>query len=314
MEEKDIKENMEGLQEENQADRPYQSIVEEKRQELFKAYSTQRRISNILMIVILIAIVGVMFLIMNNNQVLKIIGYVGAGLLLVGMFLYYFLSRKGFPKKTKEYMAYVTQVLRDRQFKDTYDDVKYTPEEKMAASDFAGDGVYKDVAMTNSRNIVRMEYKGHHVTYGEVALLRPAQKRQQVPPLFVGKYIAMPNELEFEGRFVIAYKNPKQPYDLPNNVDDLVVLEEKEDLVVYGPQDADFRKDLGASFISEVRRLRLDNHLFNVNIAVWGGHSAAYLSYDDGVMAIPFEKPFDYEGFEQSCKDVDALIRLLAGE
>ena len=124
----------------------------------------------------------------------------------------------------------------------------------------------------------------------------------------------MPNELEFEGRFVIAYKNPKQPYDLPNNVDDLVVLEEREDLVVYGPQDADFRKVLGASFINEVRRLRLDNHLFNVNIAVWGGHSAAYLSYDDGVMAIPFEKPFDYEGFEQSCKDVDALIRLLAGE
>ena len=68
MEEKDIKENMEGLQEENQADRPYQSIVEEKRQELFKAYSTQRRISNILMIVILIAIVGVMFLIMKLEK------------------------------------------------------------------------------------------------------------------------------------------------------------------------------------------------------------------------------------------------------
>ena len=251
---------------------------------------------------------------MNNNQILKIVGYVGAGLLLVGMFLYYFLSRKGFPKKTKEYMAYVTQVLRDRQFKDTYDDVKYNPEEKMAVADFTGDGVYKDVTMTNSRNIVRMEYKDHHVTYGEVALLRPAQKRQQVPPLFVGKYIAMPNELEFEGRFVIVYKNPKQPYDLPNNVDDLVVLEDKEDLVVYGPKDADFRKVLGGSFISDVRKLRLDNHLFNVNIAVWGGHSAAYLSYDDGVMAIPFEKPFDYEGFEQSCKDVDALIRLLAGE
>ena len=313
MEEKDIKENMESLKEENET-KPYQAIIEEKRQELFKAYSTQRRISNILMIVILIAIVGVMFLIMNNNQVLKIIGYVGAGVLLVGMVLYYIFTRKGFPNKTKDYMAYVTQVLRDRQFKDTYDDVKYNPEEKMAIADFTGDGVYKDVTAINSRNIVRMEYKGHHVTYGEVALLRPAQKRQQVPPLFVGKYISLPNELEFDGRFVIVYKNPKQPYDLPNSVDDLVVLEEKEDLVVYGPQDADFRKVLGGGFLSDVRRLRLDNHLFNVNITVWGGHSAAYLSYDDAIMAIPFEKPFDYEGFEQSCKDVDALIRLLAGE
>ena len=53
---------------------------------------------------------------------------------------------------------------------------------------------------------------------------------------------------------------------------------------------------------------------FNINIAVWAGHSAAYLSYDDAVMAIPFDKPFDYEGFEQSCKDVDSIVKLLAGE
>ena len=313
MEEKDIKENVEGFEEQTEA-KPYQAIVEEKRNELFKAYSKQRRISNILMFAILIAIVGVMFLIMNNNQVLKIVGYCCAGALLIGMVLYYVLSRKGFPNKTKEYMTTVTQLFRDRQFKETYDDVRYDAEEKMAVADFTGDGVYKDITATNSRNVVRMDYKGHHVTYAEVALLRPAQKRQQVPPIFVGKYITMPNELEFEGRFVIAYKNPKQPYDLPNNVDDLVALEEKDDLVVYGPKDADFRKVLGGSFISDVRRFRIDNHLFNINIAIWGGHSAAYLSYDDGVMAIPFEKPFDYEGFEQSCKDVDAIVRLLAGE
>ena len=313
MEEKDIKENMEAVEEQVET-KPYQAIVEEKRQELFKAYATQRRISNILMIVVLIAIVGTMFLIMNNNQALKIVGYCLAGVLLVGMILYYIFTRKGFPAKTKDYMTNVTQLLRDRQFKDTYDDVRYDPEEKMALADFVGDGVYKDASAINSRNVVRMEYKGHHVTYGEVALLRPAQKRQQTPPLFVGKYVSLPNTLEFEGHFVVVYKNPKQPYDLPNNVDDLVVLEEKEDLVVYGPEGADFRKVLGGSFINDVRRIRLDNHLFNVNITVWGGHSAAYLSYDDGVMAIPFEKPFDYEGFEQSCKDVDALIRLLAGE
>ena len=314
MEVKDIKENVEGLEEGQEESKPYQVIVEEKRKDLFKAYVKQRRISNILMVAVLVAIVGVMFLIMNNNQILKIVGYCSAGALLLGMILYYVLSRKGFPNKTKDYMASVTQILRDRQFKDTYENVSYNPEEKMVTTDFSGDGIYKEIAGTNSRNIVRMEYKGHHVLYGEVALLRPAQKRVQVPPLFVGKYISLPNELEFEGRFVIVYKNPKQPYDLPNDVDDLVALEEKEDLVVYGPEGADFRKVLGSNFVNDVRRFRLDNRLFNINIAVWAGHSAAYLSYDDAVMAIPFDKPFDYEGFEQSCKDVDSIVKLLAGE
>ena len=301
-------------QEQSVVEKPYNEVVEEARKDLYKSYTMSRRISNILMFVVVGAIVGIMFLVISNNQVLKIVGYCSAGALLLGMILYYVLSRKGFPNKTKDYMASVTQILRDRQFKDTYENVSYNPEEKMVTTDFSGDGIYKEIAGTNSRNIVRMEYKGHHVLYGEVALLRPAQKRVQVPPLFVGKYISLPNELEFEGRFVIVYKNPKQPYDLPNDVDDLVALEEKEDLVVYGPEGADFRKVLGSNFVNDVRRFRLDNRLFNINIAVWAGHSAAYLSYDDAVMAIPFDKPFDYEGFEQSCKDVDSIVKLLAGE
>ena len=313
MEEKDIKENMEGFKEQEEAT-PYQITIEEKRKELYKAYSTQKRISYILRFVILIAIVGVMVLIMNNSQTLKIIGYVGAGLLIVGMIVYYLVNRKGLPVKAKEYMAYVVETLRNRQFSDLYENVQYNPEERFAVADFVGDGVYKDAVSAKSRNIVRAEFKGHHITYGEVALFRSAQKRQQVPPVFVGKYIAMPNTLEFEGRYVIVYKSPKQPYDLPNNVDDLVVLEEKDDLVVYGPKGGDFRKALGGSFISDVRRLELDNHLFNVNIAVWAGHSAAYLSYDDAVMSIPLEHPFDYAGFEQSVKDVNAIIKLLTGE
>ena len=45
-----------------------------------------------------------------------------------------------------------------------------------------------------------------------------------------------------------------------------------------------------------------------------GCHSAAYLSYDDAIMSFPFDKPFDYDAYEQSFKDVDAIIKLLAGE
>jgi len=289
--------------------------IEDARKELFASYSKTRKISNIIMFVVLAAIVGIMFLVMNNNPVLRYIGFGCGGALIVGMVVYYLLTRKKFPNKTRDYVSFFSTKLRDRMFgKEPYENITFDESEKFALADFVGDGVYKEATNINSRNIIRGEYKGHHFTYGELALLRPSSRKQQVPPLFVGKYITMPNTLEFEGRFVIAYKNPKQPYDLPNNVDDLEVLEEKEDLVVYGPKDADFRKVLGGSFINDVRRIRLDNHLFNVNIVIWAGHSAAYLSYDDGVMAIPFEKPFDYEGFEQSCKDVDALVRLLAGE
>ena len=311
MEEKDIQENVEVTQEDN---KPYQVKIEEARQGLFKNYSTQRRISNILMLVVLAAIVGIMFMIMNNNKVLQIVGYCLAGAIVAGMIIYYVLTRKKFPNRTKEYVTLVSNLLRERQFDDEYTNVKYDPEEKFNLSDFAGDGVYQGANGINSRNIIRAEYKGHHITYGEVALTRPQERKQQVPPIFVGKYVSLPNDLEFSGRFVFVLKNPKQPYDLPNAIDDLVVLEEKEDFAIYGPEGSDYHKEIKGNFVGELRKIKIDDHLFNVNVVIWGGHSAAYLSYDDAIMSFPFDKPFNHEAFEQSVNDVNAIVKLLAGE
>lgn len=311
MEEKDIKENVEAVEEDA---KPYQVVIEEERAALFKSYSTTRRISNIIMFAVIGAIVGIMFLIMSNNQILNIVGYALAGTLLLGMILYYVLNRKKMPNKTKNYMELVSSALRNRMFDDNYSDIKHDPEEKFEISDVAGDGVYKDATGTNSRNIVHGVYKGHHFTYGELALLRPSTRKQQVPPLFVGRYVTLPNDLEFDGRFVIVYKNEKQPLDLPNAVEDLVILEEKDSVAIYGPEGADFHKTIKGDFLNSLRKIKIDKHLLNINIVIWGGHTAAYISYDDVIMSFPFDKPFDYEANEQSFDDFDAVMSLIAGE
>ena len=85
MSEKDInelEEKEELKQPENDGnDKPYQVVIEEARKDLYKSYSTSRRISNILMFVVVAAIVGIMFMIISNNNVLKIVGYCLAGAL-----------------------------------------------------------------------------------------------------------------------------------------------------------------------------------------------------------------------------------------
>ena len=294
--------------------KPYQVEIEEARQDLYKQFNKQKRLSNIIMFAVLILIVGIMFMILSNLQWLKIVGYCSAGALVVGMIVYYVLTKSKFPNKTKEYIAHVSTLLRNRMFGKQYTDVKYDEEEKFAIADFASDGVYKDATGINSRNVIRATYKDHHLTYGEVALLRPSTRKQQVPPLFVGKYVTLPNNLEFDGRFVLVIKNLKEPVDLPNAIDDLVLLEEKENMAIYGPEGADFHKVLKGEFFNDLRKIKVENHLFNLNVVIWAGHSAAYLSYDDAIMSFPFDKPFDYEAYEQSFNDVDAMIRLLAGE
>ena len=240
----EAKEEAPVVEEQPVVEKTYDRVIEDARKELYKSYTMSRRVSNILMFVVVAAIVGIMFLVINNNQVLKIVGYSLAGALLVGMILYYVLTRKNFPNKTKDYVALVSKAVNAEIFKNQeFDEINSNPDEKLGLDDLIGDGVYQEATGVNSRNVVRGTYKKHHFLYAEAALTRPSTRKQQVPPLFVGKYISLPNDLKFDGRFVLVFKNPKDPLDLPHAVNDLAVLEDKDDFMVYGPEGANYRDD-----------------------------------------------------------------------
>ena len=295
--------------------KPYNIVIEDARKELHKSYTTSRRISNILMFVVLAAIVGIMFLIISNNQVLKIVGYCLAGALVVGMVVYYIINRKKLPNKIKDYVPFVMKTLNQQMFsRQGFNELKNDPEEKLAMDDLIGDAVYKDATGINSRNIIRGVYKGHHFLYAEAALTRPSSRKQQVPPLFVGRYISVPNQMKFDGRFIFAFKNPKSPVDLPNNIDDLVVLEDKEELTVYGLEGSNYHDIIDNKILSQLKKLKIEGHLLNVNAVFWGGHTAVYLSYDDPILTVPFEKEFDKAAFEQTIVDLDICLDAITEE
>ncbi|HHT67029.1 MAG TPA: hypothetical protein GX010_02245 [Erysipelotrichaceae bacterium] len=296
-------------------DKTYQAIIEEARARIYKDYAKSRRISNIMMFVAVIVIAAIMFMITSNNNVLLIIGYVLLGLLIVGLIVYYVLNRNKFPNKTKDYVKTVVDKMNERMFCDPlFSDMVYDSEKRLEMSDLIGDGVYMEAASINSRNVVSGVYNGQPFSYAEAALVRTVNRRKPLPPLFVGRYITMPNNLKFDGRFVVVLKNVKEPLDLPNSVNDLVLLEEKEDLAIYGPEGSDFHKIVKNDLINKLRKIKIQNHLLNVNLAIWGGRYAAYLSYDDSIMAVPFQKPFDYNGFEESCGHLAAILEVFAGE
>ena len=314
-EQTEVKEEAPVVEEQPVVEKTYDRVIEDARKELYKSYTMSRRVSNILMFVVVAAIVGIMFLVINNNQVLKIVGYSLAGALLVGMILYYVLTRKNFPNKTKDYVALVSKAVNAEIFKNQeFDEINSNPDEKLGLDDLIGDGVYQEATGVNSRNVVRGTYKKHHFLYAEAALTRPSTRKQQVPPLFVGKYISLPNDLKFDGRFVLVFKNPKDPLDLPNAVNDLAVLEDKDDFMVYGPEGANYRDAINNKVVSQLKKLQIGGHLLNLNVVFWSGHSAAYISYDDTIMSVPFDKPLDKAGFDQSFKDILNCFNALTEE
>ena len=293
----------------------FDQIIEEERHKLYKSYTTSRRVSNILMFATVAAICGIMFLIISKIPALRITGYALAGAILVGMIVYYLLNRKKFPNKTRDYVALVSKTLNAEMFKNQeFKEINSNPEEKLAMDDLVADGIYSGASGINSRNVIHGVYKNGHFLYAEAALVRPSTRKQQVPPLFVGRYISIPNEMKFDGRFVFVFKNAKEPLDLPNAVSDLEVLEEKDDFVVYGPKGSNYHNVIKNDVLSQLRRIEVGGHLLNVNVVFWSGHTAVYLSYDDTIMSVPFDKPIDKAGFEKSFDDLQNSFDAIAGK
>ena len=104
-----IKENESVEEQPAEEAKPYNVVIEDARKDLYKAYASSRRLSNILMIIVVVAIVGIMFLIISNNQIMKICGYCAAGALVIGMIVYYVLNRKLYRQnhKVKQVHGYV---------------------------------------------------------------------------------------------------------------------------------------------------------------------------------------------------------------
>jgi len=298
-------------------DKPYFEVIEDKRKAFFHSYVVNRRIGNILMFVTVAVAVGVMLMV-TADQVpyLPIIGWIIAGVALLGMVVYFFINKKKQPEKGQNYISSVVKIMNDKAFEDKdFSDLVFDEKQKLELQDLVGDGVYKDASQIRSRNVVRGIYNGHHFLYGEAALMRQqVNRKQQTPPLFVGKYISMPNDLDFNGRFIVVNKNPKEPLDVPNDIEDLEVLEEKESFVIYGPKDSSIHKYVRKEILTMLENIAIDAHLLNVNVVFWKGHSAAYLSYDDASMSVPFDKPFDKNTFEQSVRDVMVCFKSLLGK
>ena len=288
----------------------YQKL-EANRSDFYKAYNSQRKISNILMPVAGIAMAGSLVLFVGIKELWgKIAGGVLIGVTLVGMIVYYILTRNKLPNKSKQYIRNFALLSDNYVFNhQDYSNKKALLKKHYALSDFIPDRVYKNIIDLASRNIVEVDYKGHAVQVGEAALYKQGAKKHQKALLFVGKYMSFANDYHFEDRYIINIKGDKAT-DLPDDIDDLVVLKEQNRFVVYGKEGAKSEKDLGKDVINDLMSIDCKNSLFNVNVVVWAGHTAVYLSYDDGIVSIPLDKSLDQAAYQQLKQNILQVLEI----
>lgn len=287
----------------------YANIIEGKRLDFAGRYSKNRKWSYIMMAIVMAIAIGSVICLTQKNAALNIVGWVMISTAVIGMLVYYIVTKNRMPYATKEYIKTVSDTLNSYNY--THQDIKEPvcdPQEKVELADIIVDGVYQDLTNIASRNVVRARYKGKKISVSDLGLYTGAGKNTK--STFVGKYITMENTLHFKDYFILSIRNKEQPVDAPTKLDGLTLLTDEDDFAIYGPKDEDIKKLVGTKFIPALKKIQLDNVLLNLNVVIWAGHTAAYISYCDEIMTLPFQNVFDGKANDKFKDDLYTLLEV----
>lgn len=290
----------------------FEKAIEDRRLPLIKKYNSTRKISNFMTFGVLILCIAGMYLVTTPNLVW--LGWILLGVGLAAMILFYFLSKKKFDAQTREYLDFVNVTLNKETFTDKSFSNLESTNNKVEVADVATNGAYKDIVRVASRNIINGKCSNTEFKFAELALFKKTDnKKQPTVTAFVGKYFEAKNSLNFDGNIVINISR-SEPVDEPNALGEKTKLYSDGAISVYGDEGMDFRKIVGDQFFGNVKKIEPINHLLNLVISIWEGHTLVFMSYDDDVIAIPFDKPMNsgaFESFTTDLKKVFNVINLL---
>ena len=289
----------------------YDDAIEQARLAFMKVIKKNRIASYIAMGVVLALAVGsVTCMTISAAMLWRVIGWSLVGVAVVGMLVFYIVTRQIVPNATKEYIKIVNEQMNMRNFMDgQFTEVTTDKNEKMELSDPISDAIYSNVTNIASRNVINGLFCGRSFKVADMGLYSGAGKTRA--SAFVGKYMQYQNDLHFEGRYILVFKR-QVPTDLPTDINDLVVLHEGDDYLVYGKEGNKYEKDLGKEFLKSISKVSVERHLLNLNVVIWSGHSAVYASYDDQIMTLPYQQNYNKESNEQYADNLLQIFNSLA--
>ena len=326
VEEQDVQEANEEVQEEavintnvniiklekGEREKPFYDEIDDERNALYKTYRNTTRLNNILLIVVAAVFIGSFFLITQDTWG-QITGWVLIGVTIAGLVAYYLITRNKYPKASKNYFSRFWELSNQYLFnQDKFSDCQIDLREKYDLATVAADRVYKDIIDLASRNLLRGKYDGREFLFGELGVYKHGLRKRSREVVFVGRHITIENKLTIENRYIINIASEEKTYDLPDDIDDLVVLEQQGAFTLYGVEGADYKKELGNDVLSKFKSLSVAKPLLNINVALWSKKTFCYLSYDDSIVAIPFNDKIDSEAYAVLKKNIGEMFEILA--
>ncbi len=261
--------------------------IEDSRQIFLKQYKVQ----NIVKWIVSVAALGLIvlgWLVFLPISVYLTIGTVGASLLLI--LLYNFFIKRYLNGKMKIYFDAFYKNTTEFIFDGSdYEDVDFKVENKIEAVQFTENNIYADVVQVGSRNLTTYKYKGMPISVCDAA--GQTKSAKSLVPVFVGKYFMAANSYEQDEPIIIYLKGNEKALP-PTNVAHLEVISDDNVMAIYS-NNKEALKFVNKKVQSALKKIHTDDILVDVAIAIQKGKTFVCAGYDDILMVLPLEKPFN---------------------
>lgn len=244
----------------------------------------------------------------DNTMVPMIVSLsVAAGVLaLLGVMS--FFTRKANDKKIKAYFGVLYENLNSYLFRDLpVSNMQGKVEDKISKEDFVSCGLYPGASSIGSRDNITFSYRDMDCALADAAAQKEAGKAMQT--VFVGKYLRTANN--FQGKedgLVIYFRGNKRALP-PEILPKLNLLEKNKFYKIYG--DPSDKKFITPKIRSMLKDIHTNKVLIDVAIAIKPGRTYFALGYEDTLMVLPMQKPFN-PGPTREYKDELAFFLELA--
>ena len=226
----------------------------------------------------------------DNSVVPMVVSLSVAAGVLVLLGVMSFLTRKANDKRIKAYFGVLYENLNQYLFNDMpVENIQGKVEDKISKDEFAACGMYPGASSIGSRDNITFTYKDMDCALADAAAQKEAGKAMQT--VFVGKYLRTTNN--FQGKddgLVIYFRGNKRALP-PEILPKLNLLEKNKFYKIYG--DPSDKKYLTPKIRSMLKDIHTNKVLVDVAIAIKPGKTYFALGYEDSLMVLPMQKPFN---------------------
>ena len=289
-------------------DDPSLDGIENARLEFYKLYKKSNIIKWIVTGVSLVLIVCG-WLIPNSIEAIKeysmVIALICCGVGLVALLVFNGFFKKKVQEAMRHYFNKYYEYTNAYAFPTNIDHLEGSVDSKLETEEFKECNLFKDVTKVGSRACYTFKYHGKSIKIADAAAQIAGNRMLQT--VFVGKYLYTTND--YQGSDILIYFKGNKRALPPTNLAGRKVLSDSKNMVIYADKDAE--KILTPEFRSALKGFRTNKTFVDMSISIREGKTYFAMGYEDDLMIIALEKPFNPGPTQQYRDDLAKVLNIV---